>query len=186
MRRLSLGLIITVLLLLVAGCNGEKLKESVLTPWDKWVKTPVSSPGDDIGTPEAQSSEAPANSGESIPVAIYYLKDGLLSKQVVEVPKVPGIARRTLQEMLNKPAPSGFKSAFPNGVRLNDINLKPDGTCIIDLGSEVLKLKGPAKKTAINALTRTLSQYPTIKQVTILINGEEMPEWVGPWQVGNN
>lgn len=186
MRRLGITLLVALLLLMIGGCSGEKFKETVLTPWDKWVKTPVTAPGDDTGTPQDIDTDIPTDQQETIPVAIYYLKDGSLSRQITEVPKVEGIARRTLEEMFNKPVPTGFKSAFPSGIRLNDINLKPDGTCIVDLGSEILQLKGAGKKTAIAALTSTLGQYPTIKQVVILVNGEEVPDWVGPWQVGKS
>lgn len=185
MRRPVSVLMVALLLLAISGCSSAKLKETVITPWDKWVKTPVTNSGDDTGTPDL-SSEAAGGQEATIPVALYYLKDGSLARQMKQVPKVEGIARRTLEELFNNPAPSGFKSAFPNGLRLNDINLKPDGTCIIDLGPEILKLKGIAKKTAISALTKTLGQYPTIKQVKILVNGEEVPEWIGPWQVGSN
>lgn len=188
MKRLGWFLLIALMLLTVGGCSQEKLKATVLTPWDNWVKTPVSMPGDEVNTPKDISTKVtPGNPEETIPVALYYLKDGSLTRQMKNVAKVEGIARRTLQEQFKSPVPTGFKSAFPAGIRLNDINLKPDGTCIIDVSTELLKIKGSmARKTAITALTRTLGQFPTIKQVMILVNGEEIPEWTGPWRVGQN
>ncbi|MGE5450163.1 MAG: GerMN domain-containing protein, partial [Methanomassiliicoccales archaeon] len=157
MKRLGWFLLISLLLLTIGGCSQEKLKSTVLTPWDKWVKTPVSQSGDEVGAPKDIGGDqvTQEGAGETIPVAVYYLKDGTLSRQMKPVAKVEGIARRTLQEQFKAPVPIGFKSAFPAGIRLNDINLKPDGTCIIDVSSELLKIKGDvAKKTAIAALTR--------------------------------
>jgi len=179
-------LLFLLLVLLLVGCTREGMKEAVLTPWEKWVKTPVESLSEDRGslTKEPGEPAASKESGETVSVALYFVQNGALKEETHDIPKVTGIARRSLTELFKGPRDSRLKSAFPAGTRLNDITLDEDGTCTVDLSASVLGLKGEPKRLAIDVLTNTLGQFPTIKKVKVLIEGEINPDWYGPWRVG--
>lgn len=92
------------------------------------------------------------------------------------IPKVEGIARATINELLAGPHPeSGLQSAIPEGTVLKDINIRPDGLAIVDFSSElVTNFTGDsnAETLAVYSIVNTLTQFDTVKEVQILVDGE--------------
>ena len=56
-----------------------------------------------------------------------------------------------------------------------DINLKPDGLCIVDLSSEARQVSDRSQEELmIDAVAKTLGQFPTVQERTFMINGENV------------
>jgi len=119
--------------------------------------------------------EAPASSQEEVGIVLYYGdqdNQGLVAENR-NVPKATGIARVTVQELLRGPAQAGNVRLFPEGTQLLDINIKPDGLCIVNVSNHVRNVAN--KKQAelmVYSLVNTLGEYPTVKEVSLMIDGE--------------
>lgn len=91
------------------------------------------------------------------------------------IPKVEGIARATMQELLSGTTDPELFQVIPAGTELNDINIRPDGTCVVDFSRELLNSgqNGPKEEQlAVYAIVNTLTEFPTVNQVEILIDGQ--------------
>lgn len=114
---------------------------------------------------------------ETVQVKLYFVgPDG--KKLVMEkrtIPKVEGIARRTIEELIKGPKKAENLSVFPEGTKLLDINIKPDGLCVIDLNSRARQVDNQQQEEfMIYAIANTLGQFPTVSGVDFMINGERV------------
>lgn len=95
------------------------------------------------------------------------------------IKKVEGIAKETIEALISGPQVStGHYPVIPEGTKLLGINVKPDGLCIVDFSNELAgnsKNSAVGEKIATYAIVDTLTQFPTIQRVKILINGQEKP-----------
>lgn len=122
---------------------------------------------------------------EKVQVVLYFgSKDGqYLVKEVREIPKVEGIARATLEELLKGPGPeSNLVQTVPNGTRLLDINIKPDGLAIVSFSGE-LKAKhwggSAGEGNTVYSIVNTLAQFPSVQRVQILIDNQVVETLAG-------
>lgn len=119
--------------------------------------------------------EAPASSQEEVDIVLYFGdqdSQGLVAENR-SVPKAVGIARATVQELLRGPLQADNTRLFPEGTQLLDINIRPDGLCIVNVSNHVRNVAN--KKQAelmVYSLVNTLGEYPTVKEVSLMIDGE--------------
>jgi spore germination protein GerM len=118
-----------------------------------------------------------AKTNETIQVKLYFIApDG--KQLVVEkrtIPKVEGIARKTIQELIIGPKKAENLGVFPEGTKLLDINIKPDGLCIIDLNARARQVDNQQQEEfMVYAIANTLGQFPTVNEVNFMINGERV------------
>lgn len=92
------------------------------------------------------------------------------------IPKVEGIARATLQELILGPdSTSDLLPTIPAGTALRDINIRPDGLAIVDFSKElVANHKGgtSGEMLTVYSIVNTLTQFPTVKKVQLLVEGK--------------
>ena len=123
--------------------------------------------------PEAEPDQ------ETIEVVLYFGRgDGLsLVEEMRSIPKEEGIARRTINELMKGPDTPEYLSIVPEGTRLLDINLKPDGLCIINLSREACQVTSrEQEEMMVMAIANTVGQFPAVKEVTFMIEGEFVQE----------
>ncbi|MGE5390730.1 MAG: GerMN domain-containing protein [Deltaproteobacteria bacterium] len=90
------------------------------------------------------------------------------------IDRTEGIARSTIQELIRGPQ-KGSSKVFPSGSRLLDINIKPEGLCIVDFSSQAANLENEqAERLLVYSVAATLSQFPSVKEVSFRINGEDV------------
>jgi spore germination protein GerM len=67
----------------------------------------------------------------------------------------------------------GFFTSINQGVKLQSLNIREDGTAFVDFDEQLQAgVGGSCKVSAIRAqITETLKQFPTVKNVIISING---------------
>ncbi|PKM77296.1 MAG: hypothetical protein CVU90_08295 [Firmicutes bacterium HGW-Firmicutes-15] len=181
-KRLIVSLAAVLLIIcLLSGCS--KVDESKVKAWKDLIKIPASTEKSaqsdkDILTPENQSPELT----EKVTVKLYF-EDDQQRKLVIEersIEKVEGIARQTMQELIKGPSNTEMRSIFPFGTKLLDINVKPEGMCIVDLSGEARKVSNKEQgKLMVQAIANTLGQFPSIREVSFLINGEKVSDLGG-------
>ena len=101
------------------------------------------------------------------------------------IEKVEGIARATIEELLKGSSQADHKNVFPRGTRLLDINIKEDGTCIIDLSQEVSRATTEQQERwMVESIVKSLSAFPTIQQVSFRVEGKEVETLAGFYSFG--
>ncbi|SHE88280.1 Sporulation and spore germination [Desulfofundulus australicus DSM 11792] len=134
----------------------------------------VSEAGNGAGTEEAV---------RTVPVVLYFGDNqGYLVVERREIPVTKAIARATLQELCRGPASgSGLNPTIPPGTRVKDINIR-DGLAIVDFSRELKeKHRGgsSAELLTVYSIVNTLTQFPSVQQVQILVEGRPLETLAG-------
>ena len=123
---------------------------------------------------------------QEITVSLYFADADRkkLVKTEKQIPKVEGMARATMETLLEGPdADSGLVAAVPSGTQLLDINVKPEEKiCIVDLSQELrnqLASDGNSEQLAVYSIANTLCQFATIDQVEFRIEGQTVTTLAG-------
>lgn len=172
-----LAVILLAICLISGGCSPSDKRVDIKSWKDLLSLSPDKSKTlpSDRGEKGVKPEEIPETGQELIEVKLYFVgPDGKsLVMEERSIAKTESMARNTLQELIKGPAKSENLSAIPEGTRLRDINLKPDGLCIVDLSSQVRQVSSAEQeKLMVNAIVKTLKQYPTVKDVTFMIDGQ--------------
>ncbi|NYE57294.1 GerMN domain-containing protein [Carboxydothermus ferrireducens] len=170
-RKIMAGTLVVFLLAGVAGCSWwNKIFERKAVVPDK---TEVKEKSVEVG-----------QKGEMVEVVLYFADETgeYLVPEKRMIAKVPSIARETLNELFAGPQSSNLKPVVPSGTVLRDINVKPDGLCIVDLSREVIDNHpggSAAEALTVYAIVDTLCQFPTIKKVEFRVEGEKVESLKG-------
>jgi spore germination protein GerM len=91
------------------------------------------------------------------------------------IPKVEGMARATVETLLEGPNSSGMVSVIPEGTQLLDINVKQEQKkCIVDFSHELGRAIGnsAASSKALESIAKTLCQFDSIEEVEFRMEGQ--------------
>ncbi|MGI5912838.1 MAG: GerMN domain-containing protein [Syntrophomonadaceae bacterium] len=177
-RAKSIFVIISLIICLIGGCSSFSEKGVDIRDWRELLslapdKSSTSELDDTLDNENSQGDLKPGQ--ELIEVKLYFVgPDGnSLVAEKRTIVKTQSMARRTLEELIKGPIKEENLPAIPEGTRLRDINLKPDGLCIVDLSSEA-RHTGSAQqeKLMVYAIANTLGQFSTVKDVQFMIDGE--------------
>lgn len=170
-------MLLTAAFLLVGGCSlTERLGSSSK-------KTPTPAVEDGILEFESEKAAVPKKQ-ETVQVTLYYkdAANSCLVPVVQDVPKVTGIAKATLEALLQGEEKGEFLSALPEGTKVKELNMKSDGTCVVDLNKEATQIAENVPKEealAVYAIVNTLTEFPTVEQVQILVEGQISKTFAG-------
>jgi hypothetical protein len=119
-------------------------------------------------TTSAATTSATTTEGnpEAIAFHAYFFRDGILQPVTVTVPFTKAIARAALEQLLAGPR-SGFHTAIPRGVELEDVSLD-DGVATARFSS---KLGKPTRQEQ-GQIVSTLTQFPSVRAARIEVDGE--------------
>lgn len=165
-----LAVVLLAVCLISGGCTPQS--DTKITDWKDLLKV---SPTKSAKTPtDAEPSSKRTPQVETIGVELYFATgdENKLTAEKRSIPKVEGIARQTMEELLKGPKNNANKAIAPQGTQLKDINLKPDGLCIVDLSSEARQVESQDQaETMVRAIANTLGQFSTVKKVKFMIEG---------------
>jgi spore germination protein GerM len=164
-----------LLMAITAGCG---LTVQEMKSWKDAIKEPVQK----MQSTEFEEDQTPVEDSAKLTVQLYFKrKDGNgLGMEEREVKKTEGIARLTMEELLKGPHNQDLETALPSGTKLLDINIKPDGSCLVNFNSNICNVNGSkAESLAVYAVVDTLSQFPTVDDVTFLVDGEKINTLAG-------
>ncbi|MCG0278405.1 MAG: GerMN domain-containing protein [Thermanaeromonas sp.] len=136
----------------------------------------------EVQTPQqglAQPEKPQLTETQETTKVILYFSDPTGQKLVAEeraIPKVEGIARAAMEELIKGPAPgSQLLPTIPKGTVLKDINIRPDGLARVDFSKELITNHSGGslgESLTVYSIVNTLTQFPTVKQVQILVEGK--------------
>lgn len=121
-----------------------------------------------------------------------YFTDPVENKLVAEereIPKVIGIARATMEELIKGPLGSDLEATLPASTRLLDINVREDGLAIVDFSGELIKnlpASATAEELAVYSIVNTLTQFPTVQEVEMRIDGRNVDTLLGYVELDEN
>jgi len=178
MKEFSIGIIL-LLVISLAGCSSppedSNSIEQGTTVNGSGLTEPPEMPGD-------SSTAAALVTGETTTIVLYFTGgDGNLAPEQREVPKVTGIARKTMEELCEGPQTEGLQSTLPAGTELLDINIR-DGLCTVDFTQELVGNHpggSSGELLTVYSIVNTLTQFPSIHQVAFLIDGEQVETLAG-------
>jgi germination protein M len=153
--------------LLLAACGDDGGDTASTTTTTSTVPSSTVAPGSSttLGT-------VPAN---AVAASVFFGRDGLVATAGRAV-EAPAVARGALTALLDGPTAFeeglGMSSAIPEGTRLLDIEVV-DGVATVDLSGEFLDDLGEDTVLRVAEVVFTLTQFPTVDRVTILV--EETP-----------
>lgn len=169
------GLIILMLaLLLSAGCSLGGKEES--QPIDPPQDIQVNLGGEQFLTSLNQISEEP-----KISISMYFKDpDGYVVPMKMSFPDTPSPAKVTLRYMVqNGPGeqmlPAGFIGLIPYGTEILGMDIN-EGLATVDFSEEFLNYQAEDERKILEAITWTLTEFPTIDQVQIRVNGKALKE----------
>lgn len=123
---------------------------------------------------------------QEIAVTLYFADASgeKLVKTEKRIPKVEGMARATIESLLEGPdANSGLVSAIPEGTQLLDINVKQEEKkCIVDFSQELRNQLGSgsnSEQLAVYSIANTLCQFDSIEEVEFRIEGQTVATLAG-------
>src|SRR5699024_1677019 len=182
-----------LLLFVLVGCiQGEQNVKEIDVPEDVEVIEDDSS--DDDEEEEAVDEEAideeaideedgeDLESAETVDREIYVFdQDGMVVPQTFELPKSDAVAMQVLEYMVKdgpvtELLPNGFQAVLPSETDILGVNLKEDGTAIVDVSEEFKEYQAEDELRILQAITHTLTEFEDIDKIKLWMNGYELNE----------
>lgn len=165
------------ILILLSGCN-------LFGPKDVSNSQGIDPPPLTGQTNEDPANEAKSQSGKNMQKVYVADADGYVVPWSVEMPKAEGngLAKQVISYMIkgsegDKLLPKGLTNVIPEGTKLIGMTIK-DGVATVDFSPGFKKYKAEDERKIIDAITWALTEFDTVKEVSIWINGtplETMP-----------
>lgn len=112
--------------------------------------------------------------------AYYEDENGFVVPVNTEIPWEEGIAKATLRSMVvgsdteQRIAQSGLSGVLPEGTEIRGMAIK-DGICRVDFSKNILNTATyEQEENMISAITYTLTEFPTIDKVSLLVDGQAL------------
>ena len=129
-----------------------------------------------VQSTEKTEAQAVWAAGEQTHIRLFFLnaEGSDLLEETRMIPKVPGIARAALEELLKGPGQDDSQASrlFPEGTCLRDICLTDEGVCKIDFSRDIQRIGSSEREELVTlAIVKTLSQFPGIQSIQFMIEG---------------
>ncbi|WP_085523199.1 GerMN domain-containing protein [Tuberibacillus sp. Marseille-P3662] len=105
-------------------------------------------------------------------------KNGHVSPQIVQlpVPESNTVAEQVVKNLVidgpvSNKVPDGFRATLPAGTQVNGINIKEDGTAVVDLSSEFKNYKAENEDKILQSMAWSLTQFDSIDKVKLRVDG---------------
>lgn len=141
---------------------------------------------DDSGNQEEEAIDTiTVNNGTEVAeakdiLAYYEDENGYLVPVNTKIPWEEGIAKATIRSLIKgneieqKISKSGLHGVLPENTEIRGMSIK-DGLCRVDFSQHVLNTTSyEQEQNMISALTYTLTEFPTIDKVEVVVEGKEL------------
>jgi spore germination protein GerM len=184
-KRIALVLVVLMVVsALLSGCSLLDKVASLKQGFNKAEKKQDPNPAGPTVVIEAPKNATPTVTGDSKKITLYFA-DATGQKLVAEervVPKVTGIARLCMEELVKGPTQADLKATLPASTKVLDINVRPDGLAIVDFSGSLIKdlpASATAEKLAVYSIVNTLTQFPTVQKVELRVDGKKVDTLLG-------
>lgn len=113
-------------------------------------------------------------------LAYYEDENGFVVPVYTKIPWEEGIAKATLRSMVvgsdteKRIAQSNLHGVLPEGTEIRGMSIK-DGLCRVDFSKNILNTSSyEQEENMISALTYTLTEFPSINKVELLVEGQAL------------
>jgi germination protein M len=136
---------------------------------------------ENTAVPTGNSGEAAEQAQGSIDRTLYLLDaNGYVVPVSLTLPKAEGAAKQVLAYMVKggpveTMLPPGFKAVLPEGTKVLGMTIK-EGTATVDFSKEFRQYDPKDEKKIIDAISRALTEFNTIKNVSVWVNGHPLSE----------
>ncbi|MRH42937.1 spore gernimation protein [Aquibacillus halophilus] len=189
--------VFSLTLILLTGCGvfqGEQTLEEMDSPPEEASYTDdldgvpeegtESEEGTEVEETETEESLETVAETETIQRELYLLdSNGMVVSQVLELPKRESneVATQALEYLVKggpvtNILPNGFEAVLPAGTQILGLNLKEDGTLVVDVSKEFAEYRPEDEQRIIQAMTFTLTQFENVEKINLWINGYEQKE----------
>ncbi|WP_163526525.1 GerMN domain-containing protein [Halobacillus ihumii] len=174
---------------LLSGClfEGEQaLEEMDAPPEEETAATPETNTKE--SPPEKGSGEASAEeegqeeAAETVARELFLIdSNGMVVPQTVELPASKEVATQALEYLvkdgpISSLLPTGFKAVLPAGTEILGLNLKDNGTMVVDVSQEFKNYQPGEEQKILQAMTYTVTQFDNVDRMKLWINGHELKE----------
>lgn len=149
------------------------------------VKDNIGSRDDEIELIRSDDGEIAVIDEEGMRKTVFYFKnsEGFLVPVMKQIPWEEGIARVTLSNMVDTAelrsslADIGLSPVIPAGTTVKGISINEEtGLCKVDFSEEIRNIESlKDEENLIKGIVYTLTEFPAIKEVQIMVNGEIVP-----------
>ncbi|HEX3030372.1 MAG TPA: GerMN domain-containing protein, partial [Clostridia bacterium] len=171
-------LLLVMVICFTAGCSSPLIDESNTASEQRTVDDIQNGVPNQSTIQESTAPEQTAPSKPGIHVTVYYQdKNGFLVPVSRKIDKQEGIARATITGLVDDAQNRenieyyGLYPVLPAGTEVKGINIK-EGTAVIDFNENLLSYKnGEQERSIISSIVYTLTEFKTVQNVKILVNG---------------
>lgn len=169
--------------LLLTGCGlfGPEEDAASMDPPQQVEYTDEVGAGTEQTTPD--NGEAPEAEGVqgTVDRTVYLLDaNGFVVPVSLTLPKVEGSAKQVLTYMVKggpveSMLPQGFQAILPEGTQVLGMTIK-NGLATVDFSKEFKQYDPKDEEKIVDAITRALTEFSNVKQVSIWVNGQPLAE----------
>ena len=141
--------------------------------------------GEEIEIIRSDEMEFDTGEEDGMRKTVLYFKngEGFLVPVMRKVPWEEGIAKLALKNMIDSPtlreslSQTGLSPIIPAGTEIKGMSINNEtGICKVDFTKEVLNYENEKdEETLIKGVVYTLTEFPAVKEVQIMIDGEVLP-----------
>lgn len=125
--------------------------------------------------------------GKTVTLTLYFIRSEPTEFYLVPekriIPYTQAVARAAMEELIKGPSEgSDLLPPLPSTVKVLDISIQ-DGVCTVNVSKEILTDKAAqggagavVEALALDAIANTLTEFPTIQRVKLLIEGKQSGE----------
>ncbi|GGC93168.1 spore germination protein GerM [Thalassobacillus devorans] len=171
--------------LLLTGCffEGEQSIEKMDAPQDVDYVDQTDEAADKTTEDSVDDTNSEANeeaTGTSTRQLYLLDANGMVVSQTLELPNISSkeVATQSLEYLVKggpvtELLPNGFEAVLPAGTEILGLNLKEDGTMIVDVSKEFAEYAPEDEQKILQAMTYTLTQFENVERIKLWINGHE-------------
>lgn len=180
-KKIILGILIVFLVIFAISCSSV---DDLLNR-----EGPGEDPGEEPEQPLEGDEEAP---DVRMRLTTFYYPDAegnFVVPFAKEIPWVEGIARSTLEHMIDGEKSrsflqgTGLKPPFPAGTEIKGITIK-DGLARVDFSKEFLEYPVEEERIVVTCLLYALTEFTTVDRVELQVEGEKMSHLPGGTVIG--
>jgi germination protein M len=172
-------LICSAVLFLVQGCLQDFLPREL-----------QQKEGPELIVPEEEKREEVGQVKEKLPEGVLALQVYFLEEKgkhllpiTITIPWTEGVGRAALKKLIEGPTPAqemryGLCSLIPPTTEILGLTIR-DGLAKLDLSESFLKYDPGEERSVLNSIIFTLLQFPTVKMVQLLVEGEVLDVFPG-------
>lgn len=133
------------------------------------------------GTEGAKEDVKGEEAAEKVTSQLYLIdKSGFVVPYSMTLPETKSVAKQALEYLveggpISNLLPNGFRAVLPQDTQVLGVDIK-DGTATVDFSKEFKNYKKEDEAKILQAITWTLTQFDSVENVKIWVNGHEQKE----------